>query len=255
MAARGGVTEVLTRPDTNDGEQDHLFPSLLPGGRGVLFTIVEGGSQRGVAVLDLNTGKWKTVIRSGSQAVYAETGHLVYEDGGALWAVRFDAATQDSVGDPVPVVERVTWRNASANFAFSRHGMLVYTPWAGAARPVRWCGWTGAATRPQSRRPRARISYPAYLPTGPAWRSASLTATARSMDLGFSLQKLSPLQTGPVGAFLVWSRDSRHLIFGAQHLFRRAADGTGAVEQLTTSDVIPKPPSAAPWRSRQMAGA
>ena len=240
VAARGGEPEVLTRPDTNDGEQDHLFPSLLPGGRGVLFTIAEG-SQRGVAVLDLNTGKWKTVIRSGSQAVYAETGHLVYEDGGALWGVRFDAATQDSVGDPVPVLERVTWRSASANFAFSRHGMLAYAPSAGAgdARSLVWVDRRGNEVPIAA--PARRYFLPRLSPDG--------TRVAVSIDNGqppgawlwdFSLQKLSPLQTGPVGAFLVWSRDSRYLIFGAQHLFRRAADGTGAVEQLTTSDVDPE---------------
>ena len=243
VAARGGEPEVLTRPDTNDGEQDHLFPSLLPGGRGVLFTIVEGGSQRGVAVLDLNTGKWKTVIRSGSQAVYAETGHLVYEDGEALWAVRFDAATQDIVGDPVPVLERVTWRSASANFAFSRHGMLAYAPSAGAgeARSLVWVDRRGNEV------PIAAPARTYFLPRLSPDGTRVAVSMSNAQPLGawiwdFSLQKLSPLQTGPdsIGAFLVWSRDSRYLIFGARHLFRRAADGTGAVEQLTASEVDPE---------------
>ncbi len=35
--------------------------------------------------------RMEVVLRSGSQAAYVDTGHLVYEDGGALWAVRFDS--------------------------------------------------------------------------------------------------------------------------------------------------------------------
>ena len=39
VAAAGGPTTVLTRPDRAQGEADHLWPELLPGGRAVLFTI------------------------------------------------------------------------------------------------------------------------------------------------------------------------------------------------------------------------
>src|ERR1700716_1194579 len=39
VSAAGGTPEVLTRPDRAQGEADHLWPELLPGGRAVLFTI------------------------------------------------------------------------------------------------------------------------------------------------------------------------------------------------------------------------
>ena len=39
VAAAGGSPTVLTRPDRAQGELDHLWPELLPGGRAVLFTI------------------------------------------------------------------------------------------------------------------------------------------------------------------------------------------------------------------------
>jgi Tol biopolymer transport system component len=240
VAARGGEPEVLTRPDANKGERDHHFPSLLPDGRGVVFTIV-GEANRRVAALDVKTGEWKTVLRSGSQAAYVETGHLVYVDGGALWAVRFDLATLETVGDSVPVLERVTWSNAAANVVLSREGTLVYAPSGGAGevRSLVWVDRRGDES-PIGAPPRSYL-LPRLSPDG--------TRVAVSINDGrgvgfwiwdFALQKLTPLQSGsePGGAFSLWSPDSRYLITGARNLFRQAVDGTGGEEQLT-SDASP----------------
>ena len=71
VAAAGGPTTVLTRPDRAQGEADHLWPELLPGGRAVLFTItaLTGGLDAAqVAVLDLQTGTRKILVRGGSHA-------------------------------------------------------------------------------------------------------------------------------------------------------------------------------------------
>ena len=71
VAAAGGPTTVLTRPDRAQGEADHLWPELLPGGRAVLFTItaLTGGLDAAqVAVLDLQTGTRTILVRGGSHA-------------------------------------------------------------------------------------------------------------------------------------------------------------------------------------------
>ena len=39
VPAAGGPRTVLTRPDRAQGEGDHLWPEMLPGGRAALFTI------------------------------------------------------------------------------------------------------------------------------------------------------------------------------------------------------------------------
>ena len=73
VAAAGGPTTVLTRPDRAQGEADHLWPEMLPGGRAVLFTItaLTGGLDAAqVAVLDLQTGTRKILVRGGSHAHY-----------------------------------------------------------------------------------------------------------------------------------------------------------------------------------------
>ena len=55
----GGEPMVLTRPNREQGEADHLWPQFLPGGQAVLFTItaLTGGVDAAqVAVLDVATG-------------------------------------------------------------------------------------------------------------------------------------------------------------------------------------------------------
>ena len=107
VAAEGGSTMVLTRPDPLQGESDHLWPELLPGGRALLFTItaVTGGLDAAqVVVLDLETGTRTVLVRGGSHAHYVssgpalaersarEGGYLVYMVAGSLRAVAFDLA-------------------------------------------------------------------------------------------------------------------------------------------------------------------
>ena len=50
----GGVPTPLTRPDKGRGEADHVLPSVLPDGRGILFTILDAAANaQRVAVFDL----------------------------------------------------------------------------------------------------------------------------------------------------------------------------------------------------------
>src|SRR6185503_17140450 len=81
ISASGGQPTVLTRPDTAHGETHHMFPSVLPGGRGVLFTIDSEKDDRQVAILDRKTGQRKTLIEHASDAEYLESGHLIYVAG------------------------------------------------------------------------------------------------------------------------------------------------------------------------------
>jgi serine/threonine-protein kinase len=46
VPAAGGEPEVLTTPDTSGGEEDHHLPSMLPGGRGILFPSSAGNRPR-----------------------------------------------------------------------------------------------------------------------------------------------------------------------------------------------------------------
>ncbi len=126
IAAAGDEPTVLTRPNRAAGEDDHLWPQILPGGQAVLFTIIAttgGLDQAQVAVLDLRTGTQTVLIRGGSHARYVSSGHLVYAAAGRLHAVAFDLARLAVVGTPVTVQPEVP---TDAGWAVAADGTLVY---------------------------------------------------------------------------------------------------------------------------------
>ena len=82
-----------------------------------------------IAVLDLQTGTSKVLIRGGSHAHYVSTGHLVYGVAGTLRAVAFDLGRLEVVGTPVLVLEGVvTTATGAADVAVAANGSLVYVP-------------------------------------------------------------------------------------------------------------------------------
>ena len=126
----GGEPEAITTPQ---GER-HVWPDILPGGAGVLFTVDRGpglGSED-VALLNLDTGEHHVIIPGGTHARYSPTGHIVYGVEGTLRAVAFDLDTLEVTSDPVPVVEGVLMKGSgAAAFDFSDSGSLVYIASAG----------------------------------------------------------------------------------------------------------------------------
>jgi Tol biopolymer transport system component len=244
VAASGGETTVLTTPDAAQGERDHCFPSVLPNARGVLFTIDKGAREQQVAVLDLQTNRRKTLIRSGSQAEYIETGHLIYADAGTLWAVRFDLARLELVGDAAPVIEHVMTLGQAANFSVSGHGTLVYAPMnRSQSRSLVWVDRQGHEEAIAA--PPHEYAVPRLSPDG-----TRAVISFREQESGglwawdFSRRTLTRLTFGPTGNFSVWMPDGRHIIFTravsaageAPNLYRGAVDGTGNEERLTAGD-------------------
>ena len=224
---------------------------MLPGGGGVLFTILTDRGEPHVAVLDLKNNRRKTLIRSGSQAEYVETGQLIYADAGTLWAVRFDLAKLELIGDAVPVIEHVMTLGQAANFSVSGHGTLVYVPMGGSqSRSLVWVDRQGheeAIAAP----PHAYVS----LRLSPDRTRAAISIDERERALwtwDFSRQKLTRLTFVATGYLLVWLPDGRHIIFSqpawpeTQNLYRRAVDGTGTEERLTTSDRHHRPDAISP---------
>ena len=89
----GGEPEVLTTPNTEEGERDHRWPSVIPGRDAIVFTINADTplSSGPLAVLDLATGDVSRLGLAGVSAQYVSTGHLVYAAAdGSVRAVPFD---------------------------------------------------------------------------------------------------------------------------------------------------------------------
>ena len=76
---KGGLVAPIVQ-----GDLSHAFPEILPGGDGVLFTIITGTGVENarIAALDLNTGEQMVLLSGGSNARYVPSGKIVYGTGG-----------------------------------------------------------------------------------------------------------------------------------------------------------------------------
>jgi serine/threonine-protein kinase len=246
ISSAGGAPTVLTKPDRARGEADHLHPEFLPGGQTVLFTIIAstGGLDNAqVAVLDLRTGTYTTVLRGGHHAHYVPTGHLVFGANGTLRAVPFDLGRREVTGPPVPILDGVvTSADGSVDVTVATTGTLVYVPGrgvVGAQRSLVWVDRMGRET-PLPMPVRA-YQYPRFSPDG---TRMALAIRDQEQDIwvwDLVRQTLTRLTFDPgVDVYPVWTPDSRRIVFGSQragpsNIYSQAADGTGAVERLTDS--------------------
>jgi eukaryotic-like serine/threonine-protein kinase len=245
VSADGGEPTILTAADPAQHEGTYSFPSLLPFGRGVLFTTAPPSQADGsVAVLDLKTGQHKTLIRAGSDAQYVESGYLIFAAAGALRAVRFDPVRLEVLGEPVTVQDRVMMKpSGAANYAVSREGTLVYIG-AGlsemtAPRALLWVNRKGQEEPTGA--PLRAYGTPRLSPDGTRI-AAEIYGQNTDIWIWEIAQKiLRRLTFDPAGdGMAVWTPDSRQIFYESGHdgfprVYKHAADGTGTVDQVSTS--------------------
>ena len=240
----GGEPVALTTPNLSSGEGDHWFPFVLPGGRGVLFTmVVPGQSARSqVAVYDARTKQYRVLIR-GSQPQFVGTRHLLYVADGRLWAVRFDLDTLLIVGDAVPMVDQVrTGLTGAAYYAVSPSGSLVYvTAGPPAHRTLMWVDREGRED-PIDVPPRAYV-IPRLSPDG-----TRVALDIRDQENDIWIVNLTAVDKTP--RRLTYGRDAEinpvwvdnsHLAYtsnrsGRWGMYWQAADGSGNPQTLSESD-------------------
>ena len=264
VSAAGGPPEALTKVD-QERELYHGWPDILPGGKAALFSIGQradqGMSQLGqpgsIAVVSLETGEQRILIRDGARPRYVPTGHLVYAQGGTLLAAPFDLEERELTGPPAVVLEGIAGGAMGvARFSVSDSGSLVYI--SGGKGPMLgalvWVDRTGQEepvalepglykySRPQLSSDGRHVTIRIH---GPGNEDVWIYDLARATSTRLTFDAAS--DTHPV-----WMPDGRRVVFrstrdrGSDGLFWKAADGTGPVERLTTSPNFQAPFSFSP---------
>jgi serine/threonine-protein kinase len=259
VASGGGVVTVLTRPDHDRGEADHVQPAWLPGGRNLLFTILsERGGLDGakIAILDLATGAMRTVIEGGFGARSVDSGHLVYAAAGALWATRFDLPRLETRGAPLEMLRSVAIAGvgAAAEFDIASDGTLAYLRGATSNRviPV-WVDRQGRET--PLRAPPSAYRHPRLSPDGKRLAVDPHSAGQGDIYIWEVARPWSSAVRMTVAPgndwFPVWMPDGRRIVFGSwraggfSNIYRLDLD-SGMTQRLTNSPDMQLPTSITP---------
>ncbi|MFQ5616168.1 MAG: protein kinase, partial [Anaerolineales bacterium] len=247
VSARGGDPELITTPDSTEGELGHYYPNVLPGGKAVLFTIRERGgySETRISVLSLQTGEWRTLVERGTSPHYVPTGHLIYAGAGALLAAPFDLERLQVTGSPVRILDGLmTLRGAE--FSVSEDGTLVYVPGAG-TWPERTLVWVDRQGRAQTLPfPARTYSAPRLSPDEQRLGISIIDPQKGNPDVwvcGLAHHTSTRLTFNPnVDVYSIWTPDGKQVTFasssprGPPDLFWKSAAGTGAEERLTAME-------------------
>ena len=233
VPAKGGEPVVVTTPAANIQQ---LTPDALPEGRGLLMTLVSGtAAQARIAVVGPGGGSPRQIL-NGAMARYVSTGHIVYAtSSGTLMAAPFDVRRLEITGPSVPLAEGLAIAtNATAQFAVSRSGAIVYGTGVGFRSELVWVSRTGAVT-PIDPSWTAEFGSPVLSPDGT--RAAVAIQTQESRDVWIAQLDRGPrlrlTLDGDRNDYPSWSSDGRWVTFSSDRkspsfdLWTKRSDGSG----------------------------
>jgi serine/threonine-protein kinase len=238
VPAAGGAPEPLTVPTADDAGNDHRWPQVLPGSRGVIFCVCTGPEESArVVLLDRRTGARKDLLRGSASARYAETGFLVYARNGELLALPFDLDRLEITGTQRTVAAGVAENtDGTPQYAFSRAGGLVYVPGSsgGAQNALMLVDMAGVVEKTSF--PPGPFARPRLSPDGT--RIAVVLGGAKNNAWVYDAARGTSTRV-TFGRYHnpVWTLDGALTVSKGppdrMQIVRRSADGGGADEELT----------------------
>ena len=237
----GGTVKFITTIDSTKNERTHRWPSFLPDGKHVLFTVGTLSSpdyyeNATIDAVNIETGERKTLIKGASTAKYINSGHILFSRSGVLYIVAFDAGNLEIKGQPVPVVEGVysELTTGITNYMVSDNGTLVYIPGAveGGNRKIVKIDQNGQNTALDS------VGHPYLEPqiSPDNKKIAIVIRNGEDFDIwifDIQIKTLSRLTFGGLNRTPHWSPDGKKIAFmkrtkeGKLGIFIKPFDGSG----------------------------
>jgi len=218
VSSDGGQPRQVSTLETSRGENGHWFPSALPNPRRVLITTWMKGAgvnDAEIAVLDLDTGKHQVLFK-GAEGRYVAPGFIVFFRAGAFHAVRFDASTLKTSGEPVSVLDDAYGNSPEGDISetdINSAGTLAYL--SGPNTHVRQLNWTASGGKSEP------LPFPARAYTGVSVTDDGTRAAVSLVDAGRHLIRVLNL-VNPGEEVLdlpglnwspVWHPDGKRLAF------------------------------------------
>jgi eukaryotic-like serine/threonine-protein kinase len=242
VSAGGGTATPATKLE-ND-ETGHRWPSFLPDGNHFIFWTRSPKPR--IAVGSLDSLDHKRIMESGTNAVYAAPGYLLFVRGGTLVAQPFSTSKLTLTGDAIPLAENVAINSSSFRgvFSVSSTGMLVYQvgKLSGGGWQMQWAGRDGKAI--STIQDFETFLEPAISPDGKriavAYTDAGGNVDVWVMDSTRGTK--TRLTFDPANdSYQIWTPDGSRIIYSSNRaqridLYIKAADGSGAEELLLKDD-------------------
>jgi eukaryotic-like serine/threonine-protein kinase len=243
VPARGGTPEPATTVDLAKNQNSHRWPHFLPDNRHFIFWArnAQGAAEQAIYVGLLDSREIKKILTGVSTAIYA-SGYLLFERDQTLLAQPFDTERLELTGEATPLAEHVAANGATGvpEFSASESGTLVYqTGDAAGSWDLLWLtpdGKPAGAVAEQE-----RYYYPELSPDDSRLAVSLFNGTQGTADvwiLDLKRGTKSRLTFGP-GTQLsaVWSADGKTVYYasnvkGANHIYSKAADGSGAEQTV-----------------------
>jgi serine/threonine protein kinase len=247
VSAAGGDPHPLTTLESSASETAHFNPKFLTDLNSVAFAVDFVGNQGfQLELVDLETRQRHTVAEQAGGAAYLLEEYLIFSDffKARLVAAEFDRTSQQLIGPRIPLVEGMR-SNASAGYALSQAGTLVYAPQE-----------TGGQFEIVEVSRQGTVE--AILDRPGAWAQPRLSADGRKVVfrevgeyctlwlLDRDRQTTTRLTFESDNHNPVWSPDSRSIVFGraskaGSHLFIQRVESSLPAEQLTSGNHVHVP--------------
>jgi len=213
----------------------------------VLFSVLTQSnhwSDQRVVAQSLKTGERRLLVRGASNARYLPTGHIVYARGQTLMAAPFNPERLELTGAAVPIVDgvmRANLQGPSSQWGFSGSGSLVYVPGGvGNDSELVWVDRTGLSRA--LKLPAEDFESPRLSPDG---NRVAVTAIGDKPDIWVydtPRETFTRLTFEGYNSHAVWTPDGTRITFfsyrdGSSHLLLKAADGSGAEEQIGSAEI------------------
>lgn len=246
VGADGGNTVGVT---TLERQASHRWPVFLPDGRHFVFYAQGGPDTGGLHLATLDGGATTRLTAADTAGIHlpAAAGRdgewLLWTRGATLQAQRLDLTRKALTGDPVTLADSVAYDPNIFRSAVtaSATGLVAYRTGIVSRRQLNWVDQTGKVLATQGTPDESNLRDPRIAPDGrrvavqrtvqgntDLWLLDGARATRLTFDAG-------------VDRFLVWSPDSRRLVFdsnrtGVRDLYGKEASGAGIETRLVTSD-------------------